>query len=65
MEVDWTQAWQVGVIGFGLVFAVLIILALAMWLTGRLLSKMGGSADTDEKSQETEVGNSDSSTYED
>ncbi len=65
MEVDWTQAWQVGVIGFGLVFAVLIILALAMWLTGWLLSKMGGSADTGEKSQETEVGNSDSSIYED
>jgi Na+-transporting methylmalonyl-CoA/oxaloacetate decarboxylase gamma subunit len=65
MEVDWTQAWQVGVIGFGLVFSVLIILALAMWLTGRLLSKMGGSADTGEKGQETKVSNSDSSIYED
>ena len=65
MGVDWTQAWQVGVIGFGLVFAVLIILALAMWLTGWLLRKMGGSADTGQKSQETKVGNSDNSIYED
>jgi Na+-transporting methylmalonyl-CoA/oxaloacetate decarboxylase gamma subunit len=65
MGVDWTQAWQVGVIGFGLVFAVLIILALVMWLTGRLLSKMGGSVDTGQKSQETKVENSDNSIYQD
>jgi len=58
MEIDWAQAWQIGGIGFGLVFAVLSILALVMWLTGRLLSKIGGSPDTGEKSRETKVGNS-------
>jgi Na+-transporting methylmalonyl-CoA/oxaloacetate decarboxylase gamma subunit len=53
MEVDWGQAWQVGGIGFGLVFAVLIILALVMWLTGLLLNKIGGGADTTDKKQES------------
>ncbi len=41
MAVDWAQALQIGGIGFGLVVAVLVILALAMWLTGLLLKKMG------------------------
>jgi len=53
MEVDWAQAWQIGVIGFGLVFAVLIILALTMWLTGRLLGKIGGGTDAAGKKQES------------
>ena len=41
MAVDWGFAGQIGGIGFGLVFAVLIILALAIWLTGLVLSKIG------------------------
>ena len=41
MEAPWGQALQIGVIGFGLVFAVLIILALAIWLTGLVLGKIG------------------------
>ncbi len=41
METDWAQAWQIGGLGFGLVFVVLILLALAMWLTGRLISRIG------------------------
>ena len=51
MAVDWGLAGQIGGIGFGLVFAVLIILALAIWLTGLVLSKIGtGKAETgDEK----------------
>ena len=53
MEIDWAQAWQVGGIGFGLVFAVLIILALVMWLTGLLLNKIGGGADTTDEKQES------------
>ena len=53
MEIDWAQAWQVGGIGFGLVFAVLIILALVMWLTGLLLNKIGGWDDTTDKKQES------------
>jgi|TARA_B100000315_G_scaffold159000_1_gene147554 Na+-transporting methylmalonyl-CoA/oxaloacetate decarboxylase gamma subunit len=40
MAVDWAQAWQIGGVGFGLVFAVLVILALTMWLTGLLLGKL-------------------------
>ena len=40
MAVDWGFAGQVGGIGFGFVFAVLIILALAIWLIGLVLSKI-------------------------
>jgi len=40
MAVDWGFAGQIGGIGFGVVFAVLIILALAIWLTGLVLSKI-------------------------
>jgi Na+-transporting methylmalonyl-CoA/oxaloacetate decarboxylase gamma subunit len=39
MSVDWGQAFQVGVIGFALVFFVLIILAIAMWLIGWVFNK--------------------------
>ena len=53
MAVDWAQAWQIGGIGFGLVFAVLVILALVMWLTGFLLRKLGtDSSDTGGKNKE-------------
>ena len=41
MAVDWSLTGQIGGIGFGLVFAVLIILALAIWLTGLVLSRIG------------------------
>lgn len=40
MGVDWGFAGQIGGIGFGLIFLVLIILALAIWLTGLILSKI-------------------------
>jgi|TARA_B100001971_G_scaffold98999_1_gene91423 Na+-transporting methylmalonyl-CoA/oxaloacetate decarboxylase gamma subunit len=50
MAVDWAQAWQMGGIGFGLVFAVLVILAFVIWLTGLLLKKLdAGSSDTSGK----------------
>ncbi len=52
MAVEWTwaQAGQIGGIGFGLVFAVLIILALAIWLTGLVLGKIGtGKAEASNK----------------
>ena len=53
MAVDWAQAWQIGGVGFGLVFIVLVILALAMWLTGLLLKKLGiDSSDSDIKNKE-------------
>lgn len=45
MAIDWAQAWQIGGIGFCLVFVVLVILALTMWLTGVLLRKIGVGRD--------------------
>ena len=53
MAVDWTwsQAGQIGGIGFGIVFAVLIILAVAIWLTGLVISKIGTSKDETTDSQ--------------
>ncbi len=41
MGVDWGLAGQIGAIGFGLVFVVLTVLALAIWLVGLVLSKIG------------------------
>ncbi len=41
MGVDWGLAGQIGGIGFGLVFVVLTVLALAIWLVGFVLSKIG------------------------
>ena len=40
MGVDWGHAGQVGGAGFGIVFAVLIILALAMWIVGLVLKRI-------------------------
>jgi Na+-transporting methylmalonyl-CoA/oxaloacetate decarboxylase gamma subunit len=50
MGVDWGFAGQIGGFGFGLVFLVLIILALAIWLTGLILSKItAGTGETSNK----------------
>lgn len=38
--IDWELAGQLGVIGFSLVFVVLIILAIAMWLLSRIISRI-------------------------
>ena len=46
MTVDWGFAGQVGGVGFGLVFAVLVVLALAVWLTGLVLDKLSPGAET-------------------
>ena len=43
MGVDWGFAGQIGGFGFGLVFLVLIILALVIWLVGLVLRKIGTS----------------------
>jgi len=37
---DWSDAWQVAGVGFGVVFLVLIILAVAIWITGIVVKKM-------------------------
>ena len=39
-EWTWAQAGQIGGVGFGLVFLVLIILAVAIWVVGKTLSKV-------------------------
>lgn len=40
MVIDWGQAVIVGVVGFSVVFLVLVILAGAIWLTGYVVTKM-------------------------
>ena len=45
MAVDWGLAARIGGMGFGTVFAVLIILAVAIWLTGLVIGKIGTSKD--------------------
>ena len=45
MAVDWGLAGQIGGVGFSTVFTVLIILAVAIWLTGLMISKIGSSED--------------------
>ena len=50
MAVDWGFAGQIGGVGFGLVFLVLIILAVVIWLVGLILSKIGaGKAEAEDK----------------
>ena len=41
MGIDWGFAVQVGGVGFGFVFFVLVALAVSMWLTGWILNKTG------------------------
>ena len=49
----WGQAAEIGGIGFGLVFVVLIILAVAVWLIGLVIDKL--TADKD-KTGDTQKG---------
>ena len=44
MGVDWGFAGQVGIVGFGMVFALLIILAAVIWLTGLVVKKSSTTA---------------------
>ena len=39
METDWAQAWEIGGLGFVLVFIVLMLLALSMWITGKVIAR--------------------------
>ena len=50
MGIDWGFAGQVGGVGFGMVFLLLVILAVVIWLTGLVLSKIGtGKAEASNK----------------
>ncbi len=52
MGVDWGQAWQVGVVGFLLVFSVLTILALSMWAIGWFFKKLEAMKNRTQPEQE-------------
>jgi Na+-transporting methylmalonyl-CoA/oxaloacetate decarboxylase gamma subunit len=43
MIVDWSYAGQIGGVGFGMVFAILLILMFFIWLTGKVLIKINAS----------------------
>jgi len=52
MEIDWAQAWQVGGIGFGLVFVVLAILAVVTWLVSWVINRNNGSDEDETRKEE-------------
>jgi len=54
MAVDWGFAGQVGGISFGMVFALLVILAVVIWLTGIAVRKT--STDKKETTTNTKKG---------
>ena len=39
--IDWAFAGKIGGVGFGMVFVVLIILAVVLWLVGLIFKKIG------------------------
>ena len=45
MGVDWGFAGQVGGVGFGMVFLLLIILAVVIWLVGVVLNRISLAKD--------------------
>lgn len=52
MAIDWGYAGQIGGLGFGFVFLVLIILSLVMWLVGLAVRKIGsGKAEAEVNKQ--------------
>jgi Na+-transporting methylmalonyl-CoA/oxaloacetate decarboxylase gamma subunit len=38
--IDWAFAGKIGGVGFGMVFAVLVILAVVLWLVGLVFKKL-------------------------
>lgn len=49
MAVNWGFAFKVGGVGFGVVFLVLVILAVAVWLTGLVIHRFSpGEGKTEE-----------------
>ena len=54
MEIDWGFAGQIGGFGFGLVFAVLVILAIAVWLVGLVSRRFGGDKSQAEEEKKGE-----------
>ena len=58
MGVDWGFAGQVGGMGFGMVFFLLVILAIVIWSTGRVINKLsvGKDENADEKKDNLKEG---------
>ena len=40
MPIDWGEAVKVGLVGFGWVFMVLVVLAVAIWLSGKIIQRL-------------------------
>ncbi len=51
MGVDWGFAGQVGVVGFGMVFALLVFLAIVIWLTGLVVNRTSPGKEKTDKAQ--------------
>jgi Na+-transporting methylmalonyl-CoA/oxaloacetate decarboxylase gamma subunit len=49
MAIDWGLAGQIGGVGFGMVFALLIVLAVVVWLTGLAVIRAGKDESSDRK----------------
>ncbi|GAI50930.1 unnamed protein product, partial [marine sediment metagenome] len=49
---DWGFAGQVGAVGFGVVFALLVILAVVIWLTGLVVSKTSADKNETDRTKE-------------
>ncbi len=49
--VDWGQAGQIGGVGFGLVFVILIILAVVIWLVGVVVARISPREIKDKKKE--------------
>lgn len=51
MGTDWGFAGQVGVVGFVMVFFLLVILAVVIWLTGLVVTKSSTGKDKTDNTQ--------------
>jgi len=52
MGIDWGLAGQIGGVGFGTVFALLIVLAVVIWLTGLVITRTStGKAENGDKKE--------------
>ena len=51
MGIDWGFAGQVGIVGFGMVFALLVILAVVIWLTGLVVKRSSTGKDKTDNTQ--------------
>ncbi|MFC1913114.1 hypothetical protein ACFLX7_02850 [Chloroflexota bacterium] len=49
MAIDWSLAGQIGGVGFGMVFALLIVLGVVVWLTGQAVNRAGAKDESDDR----------------